>query len=156
MPRTQVKNEHPMVMHSAGVIRNYTSEKVYSNNFVIIPILRGPAWETKEELYNPLVVAVFRVITQHEEEIALFVVMVNSSLHALEGLPLHSYTVVPMPVGFKTSRYIHGDGARNYMKEVVFVVAVHTTEGHKERANIIRNELQLVEGETGEGSLREK
>ena len=42
------------------------------------------------------------------------------------------------------------------MKEVVFVVAVHTTEGHKKRANIIRNELQLVEGETGEGCLREK
>ena len=79
--------------------------------------------------------------------------MVNSWLWSMEGMPQHSCTVVPMPVGFKTNRYIHGDGARNYMKVVVFVVAVHKTEGHEENVKMIWSELQFEAGASGEDKI---
>ena len=51
--------------------------------------------------------------------------LLESWLFSLKELPLHSLTVVPMPVGYKTEPFIHGDNTRNYMRETVFVIAVH-------------------------------
>jgi hypothetical protein len=71
-PSAVSNSGHPFIMHRTGMLHTYANSKAYSNSFVIMPLLKGINWEIKEELYNPNVAAVFRVITQHEEEIALF------------------------------------------------------------------------------------
>jgi hypothetical protein len=144
-PKTGELRDHPLVMQRSGKLHSYANGKAYSNVYTITPLIKGTQWFTNPNLYNAEVAAVFRVVAQYEAELGLFQLMLTGWLSTLEGLVLtpHSYTVIPMPIGFKTDRYLHGDHTRNWMREVVFLVVVHGADGQKARMDKIRTELHL-------------
>jgi hypothetical protein len=144
-PKTGEPRDHPLVMQRSGKLHSFTNGKVYSNVYTIIPLIKGTQWFVNPNLYNAEVAAVFRVVLQYEAELGLFQLMLTGWLSTLEGpvLAPHSYTVIPMPIGFRTDRYVHGDHTRNWMREVVFLVVVHGADGQKARMDKIRTELHL-------------
>jgi hypothetical protein len=148
-PQTCKANEHALVMFRPGLLRTYPSTgHVYNNNYTIIPLTRGPKWITDPELYNAPIAAVFRVTALLEAELGLFQLLLGSWMSTLTELPLQSYTIVPTPIGYKTTRYVLGAKGkwRNWIREVAFMVVVHGGEHLEERVAIVRKALQLDGG----------
>ena len=93
-------------MQRSGKLHSFANGKVYSNVYTITPLVKGTQWFVNPNLYNAEVAAVFRVLTQYEAELGLFQLRLKGWLSTLEGpvLTPHSYTVIPIPIGFKTDR----------------------------------------------------